>query len=1029
MRHHRTIFGIICFWLICGSLLLVNVLPTVAQQPTDPPESQRISGDLLTLLSGPDLQSAAMNDLLIVDWSNNRVAVRVTARDVDALLPALQQLDFQTIASAPEAYLVEGTIPIARLLDLEDLADQGLLGVVPIYQPITDKGAVTSQADFVHEADRVRGTAPTNYDGTGIRIGILSNSYNILGGETAGINSGDLPAAGVTLIAESENQNDTDEGRAMAELIHDLAPGASLAFATANGGELAYADNIRRLAAPAEGNADIIVDDVVYLAEPFFQDGLVAQAVDEVVTQQGVAYFASAGNRGTRAYESTNFNATPDSIPNPQTALSAHDFDPGPGTDTRQRLSLAAGSTLTLSFQWSDPFYTPDGVDTNLDLYLIDANTGNVLASSEDDNISNRMPFEILTYTTIQAREVDLIIDLASGPAPERIKYVIFNTPPLSIEFDTQSPTINPHAGATNAQAVAAVPYFQQDVIEDFSSRGPSTFLFEANGTPKGSPEVRQKPDLAAAQATDTTFFGNADIDNNGFLNFSGTSASAPHAAAMAALLKQANPSFTPQQIYNRLATTAIDIDAPGFDNNAGAGVIDIYDAIYGPVVPATLNISEGFEAGVLPTAWETRSTGNGRIFLTDTANPPAGSFHMLLATSVPFRLVGAPQNIFGSNEAILHVNTVGAEDVELSFLVREFDDEPNQLPETFTGSVNGDGVSLSVDGTNWYRLFDLTNPSDVYITQTINLSTFAISNSLSLTQSVRIKFQQFDDFPVALSGDSDGLGFDNITVTASTLNSAPTLDTSTPPILPAIVEDIPAPENTGTSVAMLTTGLISDTSPLQGIAVTQVDNTNGTWQYSLANGQNWVNFGSPSESTARLLSTDALVRFVPAANFNGTVNPGLQFRAWDQSSGLSGIVADTSSNGGVTAFSTASTSASITVTAVNDPPTVANVIAPQVAPFDQVFSFTFDTNTFTDVDAGDTLTYAATLADGSPLPAWLSFDATTRTFSGTPTISDLAVLSIQVTATDTANATATTTFTLQVGESLSTFLPVIINS
>ena len=95
-----------------------------------------------------------------------------------------------------------------------------------------------------------------------------------------------------------------DEGRAMMQIVHDVAPGASLAFYTAENSEADFASGIVKLAAPvASGGAGakIVVDDVGYFDEPFFQDGLVAQAITQVVAQ-GVAYFSSAGNNGTLAY-------------------------------------------------------------------------------------------------------------------------------------------------------------------------------------------------------------------------------------------------------------------------------------------------------------------------------------------------------------------------------------------------------------------------------------------------------------------------------------------------------------------------------------------------------------------------------------------------------------------------------------------------------------------------------------------------------------------------------------------------------
>ncbi|MBW4615538.1 MAG: putative Ig domain-containing protein [Desmonostoc vinosum HA7617-LM4] len=99
----------------------------------------------------------------------------------------------------------------------------------------------------------------------------------------------------------------------------------------------------------------------------------------------------------------------------------------------------------------------------------------------------------------------------------------------------------------------------------------------------------------------------------------------------------------------------------------------------------------------------------------------------------------------------------------------------------------------------------------------------------------------------------------------------------------------------------------------------------------------------------------------------------------------------------------------------VNHPPTLNQAIASQTATEDAAFSFTFDANTFIDIDAGDSLNYKATLANGNPLPAWLNFNAATRTFSGTPTNSDVGTLSLKLTATDIAGVSSEDIFNLEV--------------
>ncbi|MEO0934776.1 MAG: S8 family serine peptidase, partial [Cyanobacteria bacterium J06641_2] len=275
--------------------------------------------------------------------------------------------------------------------------------------------------------------------------------------------------------------------------------------------------------------------------------------------------------------------------------------------------------------------------------------------------------------------------------------------------------------------------------------------------------EVRQTPDFAAIDGTDTTFFGSSDFDSTGFPNFFGTSAAAPHAAAIAALINQANPTFTPADIYNALETTAIDIGAAGFDNVTGFGLINAYDAVFGDVVPASLNFTDDFEDGDLPIAYETNTNGAGRIQVT-TENNPIGTQHLTL---------DAAFGRFSLNEVILHVDTTAFSNIQLSFDQREFGDSDQSMPATFTGSDNSDGVALSVDGTNWFRLISLTgsNSTENYQTQNFDLSTIAANNNLTLGSDVRIKFQQFGLSaidPSAPANDSDGFAFDNISVSGT---------------------------------------------------------------------------------------------------------------------------------------------------------------------------------------------------------------------------------------------------------------------
>jgi VCBS repeat-containing protein len=111
----------------------------------------------------------------------------------------------------------------------------------------------------------------------------------------------------------------------------------------------------------------------------------------------------------------------------------------------------------------------------------------------------------------------------------------------------------------------------------------------------------------------------------------------------------------------------------------------------------------------------------------------------------------------------------------------------------------------------------------------------------------------------------------------------------------------------------------------------------------------------------------------------------------------------------------TADAMVGIDISSVNDAPTVGIPIAAQLAVEEEAFRFAMPAGTFVDVDAGDTVTLGAALVDGSPLPAWLAFDAAAGTFSGTPGNADVGVLSIRVTATDVSGESASQRFDLTV--------------
>ena len=162
-------------------------------------------------------------------------------------------------------------------------------------------------------------------------------------------------------------------------------------------------------------------------------------------------------------------------------------------------------------------------------------------------------------------------------------------------------------------------------------------------------------------------------------------------------------------------------------------------------------------------------------------------------------------------------------------------------------------------------------------------------------------------------------------------INGAPTLPGNSPTL--TMPED--QSPNSGFLVSVLTSGRFADDAgALPGIAVTAVDGLgHGTWQYS-TNGTTWSAFGAVSNSAALLLRSTDRVRFVPNADFNGSAAATLSFKAWDQTSGTAGTVADVSTFVAGTFFSAARLTASLNITSVADRPVVDTSVTPALASF-----------------------------------------------------------------------------------------------
>jgi hypothetical protein len=464
-------------------------------------------------------------------------------------------------------------------------------------------------------------------DGTGQTIGVLSNSYNTT--STAAtrasddIASGDLPGPAnpcgrltdVRVQSDYSGSGRTDEGRAMLELAHDVAPGANLAFATSANGMFDMQFQISNLY--NQNHATVLVDDTAYLDEPFFQDGPISKTAN-FASSTGVPYFSAAGNDNTvvggknvSSYEAPAFRAAtcPAGVTFDEPILSCHDFDTTGSPDSTSGITVAPGGGFGIDLQWAQPW---DNVTTDFDVFIVNS-AGTVVAESELDNFGLQEPVEVTGYTnhTATPQTVSVIIGKYAGAADPRVKYVMLEPSGVTaVEYDESAgtdivgPAIFGHAGAASVGSTGAIPYDDATTSEDYSSHGPVTHYFPPvpGTTPLATPEVLQKPDFAATDNVQGVFFGPLDGTVH---RFAGTSAAAPQAAAIGALLRQYDPVITPAQVMTALHDTARPVANNGASDAVGGGYIDAQAALAGvPAVPAP------------PPGTVTTTNGNARATL-----------------------------------------------------------------------------------------------------------------------------------------------------------------------------------------------------------------------------------------------------------------------------------------------------------------------------------------------------------------------------------------------------------------------------
>lgn len=452
-------------------------------------------------------------------------------------------------------------------------------------------GKVTSQGDQVIKADTARQLF--GLDGKGIKVGIISDSFNSLSGLRENVKSGDLPGKAnpfgyrqpVNILADTDEPL-LDEGRALGQIIHDIAPGAELFFHTfaeedqdgLSTDEESFAKAVSTLTA---AGVDIIVEDAVIPAS-ILQDGKAAKAI-EAATDQGVVVVSAAGNNGGISYESVFRPGAEFELEGFQ--FQAHDFDPTDGVDFFQNIKLPEQNTLiSLLLGWDDPI---GDLKTEYVQFLVNTpelpNPDNIVAiSSLVSESAVDVPLQGLEYASENNEQLYFVIAKVGDDVSEKPTFIKWvsgaNGADRQIDYeyideDANNRSVYGYSNAPNSITAGATDIDNPTEVRSYSSRGGSPILFDAEGNRLANPIFRNKPEIYAPDGVATNFPTDSPL-----AEFLGTSASAPHIAGVVALmLERADGNLTPEEIRTKIQDTALSIEEQSGLAQADLAVIESF--------------------------------------------------------------------------------------------------------------------------------------------------------------------------------------------------------------------------------------------------------------------------------------------------------------------------------------------------------------------------------------------------------------------------------------------------------------------
>ncbi len=677
--------------------------PYVAPQVENPKVSSSLKRTIdMIQQASPSLKKEFCNPLnrdkygfFRVD-ANDNIQVYICLTEFNKqTLDKLKDLGIQSQGVDPQRKIVQTMVPAYKV---DHLSGQPFIRLIrlPDYG-YTNKGSVTTLGDVYLRTNEVR--RDFNYDGTGVRVGVISNG---IGYAQQSVLTGDLPTYSqdpcTTPPGEFYGDVQTrsfssygiaagSEGTAMLEIIHDIAPGAKLFFSNFD----TAIDFTKAKNWLADQGCDVIVDDYSFFNNgPYDGTSAVSLASSDLV-KRGIAYYTSVGNYAERHYSGyfTDDPLRPNKI---------HNFTMG---DETLEFVLYPGYSVAIYLCWYEPF-GQSGDD--IDLYVLDPDVldfKNPIAASVDLQLGYNDPVEAVygyngggspeTFSIVVARKNE---DLT----PRRFDLYILGGIVMWEHIVPEGSVPNNSDAGGGVISVGAIDVNVPGhlVVESFSSQGPTI-------------DGRMKPEFATFDGVATTV--------PGFIPFYGTSAAAPHAAAVAALLKQLIPWAGPDTLNYYLQAFAEDLAPSGPDNLSGSGRLiayPIFDAIINTGIEhriKTYNFSsdtEGWQSASVEPVFTapTFSSQPGTLVITSTTNTNCFGFWM--SPTVEF-LPSPPSTQVSPGKlyrAKVHISTDAGPNDFPQFRIRIGTQNNASVAVITIGSVEGNDLFPGITGRDYYVFY-----------------------------------------------------------------------------------------------------------------------------------------------------------------------------------------------------------------------------------------------------------------------------------------------------------------------------------